>query len=410
MNRLPNIIVVLADDLGYGDVSCMDPRSKIRTEHIDALAAQGMILTDCHASSALCTPSRYSLLTGRYSWRSRLKCSVLPGQSFHLIEEGRETIPSLLKKRGYRTAAVGKWHLGMDWTTKNGYELPATYFTPNADPETMADGIDFTAPVRNGPNAIGFDYFYGTPASLDQPPFIHMENDRVITQPTAMIGVKDLHRYDASQQFEVEYGPAEEGFDPRRLVPEMDQKVLDLVGKYAEGDRPFFLYYASHAVHGPLVPSEEYAGMSGLNAYADFVLQLDGFVGRLDALLQEKGISDNTIVLFTSDNGCSAVADFSTLISMGHNPSSIYRGKKEDIWEGGHRIPFVIRWPGHIAPGSKSEALTCLVDLFASFAQIAGAEYGDDAGEDSVPLLPIWLGEREEVHIGLKNILFFLSF
>ena len=403
MKERPNIILILVDDLGYGDVSCMEPRSRIRTENIDRVAAEGLCLTDCHASSALCTPSRYSLLTGRYNWRSRLKSSVLPGQSFHLIEEGRETVPSLLKKQGYRTAAVGKWHLGMDWKTKNGFALPATYHGENSDAELMTEGIDFTAPVKNGPNDVGFDYFYGTPASLDQPPFIHMENDRATTQPTTMIGVRNLHRTDPSQQFEVEYGPAEEGYDPRALVPEMDNKVLELVRDYAGGDQPFFLYYASHAVHGPLVPTAEYQGRSGLNAYGDFVLQVDGFVGKLDALLTELNQKDDTILIFTSDNGCSAVADYPTLISKGHNPSSIYRGHKGDIWEGGHRIPFVVRWPGHIAAGAHSDALTCLVDIFATLAEVTGASYNDAAGEDSVSMLPIWLGMKESVREDLVH-------
>lgn len=397
MSEKPNIILILADDLGYGDVSCMDPRSRIHTKNIDRLAEDGMKLTDCHSSSALCTPSRYALLTGRYNWRSRLKFSVLPGQSFHLIEEGRETIPSLLKKQGYRTAAVGKWHLGMDWQTKGEYTLPAGYIGKNSDTELIMDGIDFDAPIKNGPNAVGFDYFYGMPASLDQPPFIHLENDRAITKPTHMIGVKKLHRRDPSQQFDVEYGPAEDGFDPRKIVPEMDQKVLDLVGEYADSKEPFFIYYPTPAVHGPLVPSEEYIGSSGLNAYADFVLQVDGFVGRLDTLLEDKGIKDDTIVIFTSDNGCSPVANFPELIAKGHNPNSIFRGEKGEIWEGGHRIPFVVRWPGHIEPSSQSAALTCLVDLFATFADITGASYSDDAGEDSVSLLPIWCGGQDEV-------------
>ncbi len=393
MSRKPNIILILTDDLGYGDVSCMNPHSKIRTDNIDRLAREGMRLTDCHSSSALCTPSRYGLLTGRYNWRSRLKSVVLPGHSSHLIEVGRETLASLLKKDGYQTAAVGKWHLGMDWTTKNGYELPLEYFGKNADCDLIMDGIDFDAPIQNGPNALGFDYFYGMPASLDQPPFIHIENDRAITKPVQMIGKRDLHRADATDQFGVEYGPAEEGYDPVKLVPEMDNKVLDLVDRYADGDKPFFIYYPTLAVHGPLVPSPEYQGKSGLNAYADFVLQVDGFVGRLDALLQEKGIADNTIVIFTSDNGCSPVADFPALLAQGHNPSAAYRGWKGDIWDGGHRIPFVIRWPEKIPAGTTSDSLTTLVDIFATVADITGQRYGDNAGEDSISMLPMLLGE-----------------
>ncbi len=393
----PNIILIFADDLGYGDVSCMDDNSKIRTENIDRLAKEGLVMTDCHASSALCTPSRYALLTGRYNWRSRLKCSVLPGHSSHLIEPGRETIASLLKKEGYRTACVGKWHLGMDWKTKDGYTLPETYDEPGAETDLILNGIDFDAPVTNGPNAVGFDYFYGLPASLDQPPFLHIENDRAVTRPTEMIGVRGLHRFDASMPYDVEYGPAEPGYDARAIVPEMDEAALSLVRAYAGQEEPFFLYYPTPAVHGPLVPAAEYAGTSGLNAYGDFVLQLDGFVGRLDALLEEKGMKENTLVIFASDNGCSPIADYPVLLSHGHNPSSIYRGQKGDIWEGGHRIPFAARWPGRIKPGTRVEAMTCLTDLFATIAGIVGADYGDDAGEDSVSLLPLWEGKADSV-------------
>ena len=398
----PNIIVILADDLGYGDVSCMNPASRICTENIDRVAAEGMIMTDCHSASALCTPSRYSLLTGRYNWRSRLKFAVLPGDSFHLIEPGRETLPSLLKKHGYRTAAVGKWHLGMDWKTNPGYEMPATY-GPKYDSSLMMDGIDYSQPVKNGPNDVGFDYFYGMPASLDQPPFVHMENDCVLKPPTQMIGVRNLKRHDASMQFDVEYGPAEEGFDVRQVVPDMDNKVLELISNYADKEEPFFLYYATPAVHGPLVPTETFQGKSGLNAYADFVLQLDDTVGRIDRLLRKKGIYENTILIFTSDNGCSAVADFPALLEKGHNPSYIYRGLKGDIWEGGHRVPFTVRWPKKIRPGTCCNATVCLVDLFATFAEVTGARYRDDAGEDSVSLLPLWTEQKEAVREDLVH-------
>ena len=396
-NCKPNIILVFADDLGYGDISCMSPSSRIHTGHIDRLAEQGMRLTDCHSTSALCTPSRYGLLTGRYNWRSRLKQGVLPGQSFPMLEPGRETLASLLRGQGYRTACVGKWHLGLGWKTKNGYELPATYGDPNMDQDLCFKGIDFTAPISDGPLQHGFDYFYGTPASLDQPPFVRIENDRVIAPPDHMYGVKHLSRHDASQPYDVEYGPAEPGFDPAALVPELDEKVLSLVDHYADVGEPFFLYYPTLAVHGPLLPAPEFRGKSGLNAYADFVLQVDQFMGRLADKLEEKGIADNTVLIFTSDNGCSPVANFPELISKGHNPSYVYRGWKADIWEGGHRIPFIIRWPGHIPAGAVCDNLACLSDLFATFAQISGAVYGDNAGEDSISLLPMLEGGVQPV-------------
>ena len=393
----PNIILILADDLGYGDLSCMNPASGIQTRNLDRLAEQGMRLTDCHSSSALCTPSRYGLLTGRYNWRSRLKSSVLPGQSSPLLEPGRETLATLLKGRGYRTACVGKWHLGLGWQTKGDYALPATYQDPNVDQDLCFTGIDFTAPITDGPNQHGFDYFYGMPASLDQPPFVHIENDRVLTPPDHMTGVKGLVRHGPEQPFDVEYGPAEPGFDPAAMVPEMDEKVLSLVDEYADGEQPFCIYYPTLAVHGPLMPAPQFRGKSGLNAYADFVLQVDDFVGRLTAKLEEKGIADDTILIFTSDNGCSPVANFPQLIAGGHNPSYLYRGWKADIWEGGHRIPFLIRWPGHIPAGTACGQMACLTDLFATFAQITGAQYGDGAGEDSVSLLLLLQGEDRPV-------------
>lgn len=389
----PNIIIIFADDLGYGDLSCFNPSSRIQTRHLDALAKEGMRFVDCHSSSALCTPSRYGLLTGRYNWRSRLKSSVLPGQASPLIEAGRETIPSLLKKSGYQTACVGKWHLGLGWKTKDGYELPETYTDSNVDQDKCFAGIDFSAPIEGGPLSVGFDYFYGMPASLDQPPFVRIENNRVLVPPDHMTGVKNLARHNPSQPFDVEYGPAEPGFEPAAVVPEMDEKVLDLIDEYAAGDSPFFIYYPTLAVHGPLVPSEEFKGRSGLNAYADFVLQLDDMIGRVMKKLAEKNILDNTLILFASDNGCSPVANFPELISMGHNPSHIYRGWKADIWEGGHRVPFILRWSGHIPAGATCRQMICLTDVFSTLARITGTPYGDNAGEDSVSLIPLMEGK-----------------
>lgn len=397
MQKKPNIILVLADDLGIGDVSCFNESSQIHTKHIDALAAEGMRCTDCHASSALCTPSRYALMTGRYNWRSRLKSAVLPGQSFPLIEEGRETLGSMLKKQGYRTACVGKWHLGMEWQTKGDYQLPADYMDPNNDQDRCAAGIDFSAPITNGPLTRGFDYFYGMPASLDQPPFVYIENDHVVTIPDRMIGIRKMDRVGPSNQTAVEYGIAAPDFDPMKAVPMMDEKVLSLVDEYADGEQPFFIYYPTLAVHGPLVPAPAYQGASGIGLYGDFVLQLDGFIGRLMEKLREHQIENETLMIFTSDNGCSGIVDYETLASMGHHPSYIYRGKKGDIWEGGHRIPFVVKWPGHIEEDSVCSELMCLTDVFATLAEITGFTYGDDTAEDSCSALPLWLGGTQPI-------------
>lgn len=395
-SRKPNIILMLTDDLGIGDVSCFNPASKIRTECLDRLASQGMRMTDCHSSSAVCSPSRYALLTGRYNWRSRLKASVLPGLSPHLIENDRLTVPQMLKNAGYKTACVGKWHLGMDWATRDGYQLPETYDQVFTMPQPM-DGVDYTQPVKNGPTTKGFDYYYGMPASLDQPPFVRMENDRVLFVPDHTIGDHGVTHADPEQFDMVEFGPAEPGFDPINIVPEMDNKVLSLIEEYAAEDQPFFLYYPTLAVHSPLVPAPEFQGKSGIGPYGDFVLQVDHFVGRLMDKLEETGLAENTILIFTSDNGCCTVANIPKLQQMGHYPSYLYRGAKCDIWDGGHRIPYIVRWPGHVPAGSTCDETGCLVDTMATFAEILGLTIPENAGEDSISELPLWLGGTEKV-------------
>ena len=387
----PNIILVLIDDLGYGDVSCFNPQSKIPTPNLERLAQQGRRFTDCHASSAVCSPSRYALMTGRYNWRSRLKRTVLAGTAPHLIEDGRLTIAELLRRAGYRTAAVGKWHLGMDWQ--------------KTDPDTVLNddvfnkvsplpdwGLDYDKPIQNGPTAKGFDYFFGLTASLDQPPYVFIENDLPTCHPTKTLGDDDCNHSFPDSMFKGDRGPAAEDFEFVTAVPRCGEKVLELVDQYAGAEQPFFLYYPSLAVHSPLAPAPEFQGKSPLGAYGDFVMQMDAFVGRLMDKLEEKGIAEDTILIFTSDNGCSTITDIPALQAQGHYPSAQYRGAKADIWEGGHRVPFIVRWPGHVPAGSTCEQTVCLVDMLATFAQLTGQTYGDDAGEDSISDLPLWLG------------------
>ena len=404
----PNIIFFLTDDLGYGDVSCMNPESKIHTENIDRLAREGMRFTDCHASSAVCSPSRYALMTGRYNWRSELKNLVLPGVSRALIEPGRETIASMLKKQGYRTACVGKWHLGMDWETVGDTKL--TIHMPEVDKRRDDLGLDYTKPIKNGPNAKGFDYYFGMAASLDQAPYMFIENDMAQAVPDCIIGSDDCDHASPGTEFLYDKGPAWSGFDLEQAVPTCDQKVLDLIDQWAGQEEPFFIYYPTLAVHGPLLPTNEFKGKSGLGAYGDFVLQVDAFIGRLEAKLDEKGIADNTIVVFTSDNGCSSIVGFEALAKHGHNPNYIFRGSKSDIWEGGHRVPMVIRWPGHIQPGTTCEQTMCLVDFFATFAQLTGYQIPDNAAEDSVSILPLMEGSQEPIREATVHHSFFGSF
>lgn len=385
----PNIVYILCDDLGYGDVRCLNPQGKIPTPNIDRLAAQGMIFTDAHSSAAVCTPTRYGILTGRYNWRSRLKNGVLGGMSPRLIEPGRLTVPALLKQHGYHTAVIGKWHLGMDWTLK-----------PNAKPfgdnvEKGEDGWrgDFTQPIRNGPNSVGFDYFFGISASLDMVPYTYIENDRVVKLPTVD---KAFPMMLGRTNGATRKGPAAADFEASDVQPTLTRKAVEYVEQRADAAKrrqPFFLYLPLAAPHTPIVPTPEWQGKSGLNPYADFVMQVDADVGRILATLEKQSLAQNTLVIFTSDNGCSPQADFPELLTKGHNPSGPFRGAKADIFEGGHRVPFIARWPGRINAGSTSDQLICLNDLMATCAEIVGVRLPDHAGEDSVSILPALLGK-----------------
>jgi len=367
MRREPNVIYILADDLGYGDVSCLNEMSRLQTPNLDRIAAEGMRLTDAHASSALCTPSRYSILTGRYNWRSVLKESVLKGYGRPILEPGRMTVASLLRERGYFTACVGKWHLGLEWPLRSGKE----------------EDVDYTLPIRCGPTHCGFDYFYGISASLDMPPYVYIENDQVTQIPDRMTQGPDAMRY-------WRQGETAPDFRHEEVLPKLTDKVLDLIDE--KKDAPFFLYFALPSPHTPILPSPEFEGKSKTNLYGDFVLMTDAVVGRVLDKLAALGLAEDTIVVFTSDNGCSPAADLPALAKCGHNPSYIFRGHKADIYEGGHRVPYLVRWPREIVAGLVSEETVCLSDLLATLAEIIDTELPADAGEDSVSNLGVWQG------------------
>ena len=367
--RRPNIVFILADDLGYGDVHCLNPQGKIPTLNIDGLAAAGMVFTDTHSSSAVCTPTRYSILTGRYNWRSRLKNGVLGGFSRPLIEPDRLTVAAFLKQHGYATAGFGKWHLGLDWPLKGG---------GFASSDNDAPFIDYTRPIQQGPISFGFDYYFGISASLDMPPFTFLENDHVTAIPQV-------------EKKWIRKGPAAEDFEAIDVLPTLERKTSEYIsGRAPEAKQgiPFFLYLALTAPHTPTVPIREWQGKSGLNEYGDFVMQTDETVGRVLKALDKNGLTENTLVIFASDNGCSPSADFRQLLAKGHNPSFHFRGHKADIFDGGHRIPFLARWPGRIKPGATSDQVICLNDLFATCADILGLTLPDNAAEDSVTILP----------------------
>ncbi len=360
----PNIIFILADDLGYGDVSSYNKDSKIKTTNIDKLASEGVLFTDAHTSSSVCTPTRYGILTGRYNWRSKLKKHVLQGYSPALIPKDRTTIAGLLKSNGYNTAAIGKWHLGWDW----------------ANIEKGKDSVDFSKKIKNGPTSNGFDYWYGFNGSLDMTPYVWVENDQATMVPTKFTENTD-------DQGMWRKGLTSDDFVHEQVLPEITTRTVDFISEHAKSDQPFFMYMPLPAPHTPILPTDEFKGKSGLdNPYGDFVLMVDWVVGEVMNALEKQGIADNTIIVFTSDNGCSNKADYEQLATKNHDPSYVFRGHKADIFEGGHRVPFIVRWPEKVK-SAKSNQLVCTTDFFITIADALDMKIADNIAEDSYSFL-----------------------
>ncbi len=390
----PNFIYILADDLGYGDVRCLNLQGKIATPHIDRLAAAGMRFTDAHSSSAVCTPTRYGLMTGRYNWRSRLKSGVQGGMSPDLIEPGRATVASFLKDEGYKTACIGKWHLGFDWKRKAG----TPPFTDKIEKGSDGWNADFTKPFGGGPLAVGFERYFGIAASLDMVPYTFLENDHVVELPSLdksfpMTAGKD-------KPGKTRLGPAAVSFEAENVLPELTKRALAFIHESAQPSRegkPFFLYLPLNAPHTPIVPSAQWRGKSGISPYADFVMETDATLGSILDALQKTGLQENTMVVMTSDNGCSPQADFAELATYGHHPSFTFRGTKADVFDGGHHVPFIASWPGTIPAGSETKELVCLNDWFATVADILGKTLPENTAEDSISILPLLRGEKNSV-------------
>ena len=326
----PNIIYILADDLGYGDISAFNLKGKIKTPNIDQLAKEGMMFTDAHTSSSVCTPTRYGILTGRYNWRSTLKKGVLTGKSKALIPNSRTTIASMLKKQGYKTAFIGKWHLGWDWAMKNKEDNSGEGW----DAKDF-DNIDFSKPIKNGPKDLGFDYSYGHSGSLDMAPYVYVENGKPTAIPKNVTENKGKYSWWRK-------GPTSPDFIHEEVTPHFFNKAIHYIKENTNNKKPFFLYLALPSPHTPILPTKEWQEKSGLNPYGDFVMMIDDYVGQLIAQVEASGISKNTLVVFTSDNGCSPAAKIDELKAKGHFPSYIYRGHKADIFEGGHRVNLLL--------------------------------------------------------------------
>lgn len=362
----PNIVYVLADDLGWGDLECYNRSSAVHTPNANRLASEGMRFNDMHSSSAVCTPSRYSILTGRYCWRTRLHKGVLNGDSPNLIEPGRTTVPSMLKAAGYYTAGFGKWHLGL------GNE-PVT---------------DFRKPLRPGPTDHGFDYYFGIPASLDMAPYVYFENDHVVEQPTSSTPGSSEPRGVFWRP-----GPCAPHFKHEEVLPTVVDKAVGFIRHRAsQPANPFFLYLALTGPHTPWLPTSPYRGKSKAGTYGDFVAEVDDLLGTVMRAVDEAGLAQNTLFIFTSDNG--ADWKIEDLARFAHRANGDWRGEKADIWEGGHRIPFLARWPGHIRPGSVTNEMASLVDSMATIAAITDIPLQKTFAEDSFNLLPALLGQN----------------
>lgn len=349
----PNIIVLLCDDLGYGDVQCLNPeRGKIPTPHLDALAKSGMVFTDAHSASAVCTPTRYGIMTGRYPWRTTHQAGVVKGFAPNLIAADRPTVASFLKSHGYHTAILGKWHLNFLYTDpQTGEKLSSRNVPKGLAP--------VGSKIPDGPLTRGFDCFHG---------FHHAGDMECV----------------------IEGDTVAEHDDPINMLPRLTRKAVAYLDERAKDkDTPFFLYLPYGSPHEPIVPTKEWQGKSGLNAYADFVMQNDDSVGQILAALKKNGQRENTLVIFTADNGCSAKgANVKELNKRGHFPSAGFRGYKAELWEGGHRVPFLASWPARIKPGSTNDSTICLNDIFATCAELLGIQPPANSCEDSVSFLP----------------------
>lgn len=392
----PNIVLILADDLGFGDIACQGGR--IPTPHIDGIARAGIRLTDAHTTSSVCTPTRYSLITGRYNWRSELKRGVLGGLSPRLIEPDRATLASWLRARGYHTACLGKWHLGMNWHLLPGHQVTRL----GIESRDQVFGVDYARPIEGGPRTVGFDYFFGISGSLDMVPYAFIENERVTQLPTED---RDFPMLLGGQPRRTRKGPTAPDFEADQVLDALIDRSIDYLHQRragadeAERCQPFFLYLPLASPHTPIVPTEPWRGASGINPYADFVMQTDAAVGRVLATLDELGFTDSTLVIFTSDNGCSPEAQLEELAAHQHFPSGPFRGHKADLFEGGTRVPMLMQWPGVVAPGGVSDQLVCQSDIFATVAELLGESLPDDCGEDSFSFLYLLTGGEPEAAI-----------
>lgn len=392
----PNIVIILADDMGYGDIQHYNPQSTVPTPNLNRLCEEGAVFTDAHTPSAVCTPTRYGLMTGRYAWRSRLKSGVLSGYSPTLIEADRQTLAHVLTQAGYETGVVGKWHLGLDWPwvadslPKGGDNL---LFIPEPN------AIDYTQPLKKGAKENGFAYSFLVPGSLDMGPYVFVENNQALNPPVAdsLFPGRGFPAY-------IRKGEVAPGFTFDQVLQHLGDKATDFIANKAKGDKPFFLYMPLTGPHKPALPNPAFVGKSGLGPYTDLVMEVDHTVGRIMAALEKAGVAENTLLLYTSDNGsymfrleadqADHVQDSTVqgYAAAHHKANADWRGTKADIWEAGHRVPFIVRYPGQVQAGTRIDQTICLTDVLATLCEWTGQSFDAAQAEDSYSFLPLLRG------------------
>ncbi|MCG8582947.1 MAG: arylsulfatase [Bacteroidales bacterium] len=381
----PNIVYILADDLGYGDVSCLNPESKIPTPAIDKLAGEGISFSEAHTNSSVCTPTRYGTLTGRYCWRSRLKSQVLEGHEPELIEKGRETVASILQKSGYNTACIGKWHLGLNFARIDS-TLPLTEGKRWAIRSSA--NVDYTKPLTGGPRDHGFDYGYYIAGSLDMMPHCFIENGHIQ-------GTIERRKYQMThfknRGLNYRDGDIAEGFNHVDALGIFTNKACNYILEQSEQEEPFFLYLPLTAPHTPWVPTDPFKDRSEAGVYGDFVVMVDHMIQKVLQSIDDAGIRENTIVVVTSDNGSDQLESESQ--QFNHQANFGRRGRKTQIYDGGHRVPYIVRWPSVIKPGSRSDELISSTDLMATLADIVKFPLTSDMAEDSYSFYPVLKGD-----------------
>ena len=384
----PNILLILADDLGYGDVRCYNPESKVPTPNIDRLAAAGMRFPDAHSPATVCTPSRYTLMTGQMAFRVPGGGTVFQGAGGpSLIAQGRLTLPAMLRQQGYATAAVGKWHGGLTFRDMAGLPIHSGRLE-------AAGRIDYSRRIEGGPLDHGFDRFFGT-ACCPTTDWIYafIDGDRIPVPPTGPLRKETLPKHPYANDCRA--GFIAPGFDMQEVDLQLLEKSRAFIAQQARDParRPFFLYHATQAVHLPSFAAKSFQGTSGAGPHGDFLAEFDHVVGELLKALEQNGLADNTLVLLSSDNGPETTAAVRMRVDHGHDAARPWRGLKRDAWEGGHRVPFIVRWPGHVKPGSVSDQVVSLADVMATLAAVTGVALPKDAAEDSFSLLPALRGE-----------------